>query len=48
MCNVIYIIARWTESNDGDVHGNHGKANAWIVKPGGKTDVSDINALVTP
>jgi len=27
-----YIVAGMTESNDGDVSGNHGKADCWIVK----------------
>jgi len=27
-----YIVAGWTESNDGDVKGNHGGSDFWIVK----------------
>jgi len=27
-----YIIAGYTFSNDGDVSGNHGNADLWIVK----------------
>ncbi len=27
-----YIIAGWTESNDGDVFGNHGFIDYWIIK----------------
>jgi uncharacterized delta-60 repeat protein len=27
-----YIMAGWTESNDGDVTGNHGYYDAWVVK----------------
>ena len=27
-----YILAGYTESNDGDVAGNHGGADAWVVK----------------
>lgn len=27
-----YIVASWTESNDGDVSGNHGGVDVWIVK----------------
>lgn len=27
-----YIVAGWTESNDGDVSGNHGHADSWVVK----------------
>jgi len=27
-----FIIAGWTKSNDGDVSGNHGDGDAWIVK----------------
>lgn len=27
-----YIISGWTDSNDGDVSGNHGGADYWIVK----------------
>jgi uncharacterized delta-60 repeat protein len=27
-----YIMAGWTESNDGDVTGNHGGYDAWVVK----------------
>jgi len=27
-----YIVAGWTESNDGDVSGNHGNSDYWIVK----------------
>jgi len=27
-----YIVAGYTESNDGDVSGNHGRADYWIVK----------------
>ena len=26
-----YLIAGHTESNDGDVKGNHGKTDAWVV-----------------
>ncbi len=29
-----YIVAGWTESNDGDVSGNHGEGDVWIVKLG--------------
>jgi hypothetical protein len=27
-----FIIAAWTRSNDGDVNGNHGGHDAWVVK----------------
>ncbi len=27
-----YIVAGWSESIDGDVHGNHGHGDCWIVK----------------
>ena len=27
-----YVIAGWTRSNDGDVSGNHGMEDAWVVK----------------
>jgi hypothetical protein len=27
-----YIVAGYTESNDGDVHGNHGGADFWVVE----------------
>ena len=27
-----YIVAGWTESNDGDVSENHGKVDVWILK----------------
>jgi hypothetical protein len=26
-----YVMAAQTESNDGDVNGNHGKTDAWVV-----------------
>ncbi len=29
-----YIVVGYTESNDGDVSGNHGGADVWVVKPG--------------
>ena len=29
-----YIVAGYTDSNDGDVSGNHGEADYWIVKLG--------------
>ncbi len=29
-----YIVAGWTESNDGDVSGKHGGKDFWIVKLG--------------
>jgi len=29
-----YIVAGWTESNDGYVSGNHGEGDVWIVKLG--------------
>lgn len=27
-----YIVAGWTDSNDGDVSGSHGKRDVWVVK----------------
>ena len=27
-----YIVAGYTESNDGDVSGNHGNDDVWVVK----------------
>ena len=29
-----YIVAGYTESNDGDVSGNHGDYDYWVVKLG--------------
>ncbi|AJG41190.1 hypothetical protein TRQ7_06965 [Thermotoga sp. RQ7] len=29
-----YIVAGFTKSNDGDVTGNHGSADFWVVKLG--------------
>ncbi|XZF12883.1 T9SS type A sorting domain-containing protein [Chitinophagaceae bacterium MMS25-I14] len=38
-----YIISGQTTSNDGDVSGNHGGYDAWIVKLGGPLGVNTIN-----
>jgi hypothetical protein len=27
-----YVIAGWTTRNDGDISGNHGGADAWVIK----------------
>jgi len=35
-----YIFAGWTTSNDGDVSGNHGGADWWIVKINGISDIT--------
>ena len=49
-----YIISGFTQSNDGDVSGNHGDEDAWIVKlsPEGtilQEDISDsVFAIVAP
>jgi hypothetical protein len=40
-----YIIAGYTYSNNGDVSGNHGDADAWIVKLSGGGAIQWQNAL---
>jgi hypothetical protein len=37
-----YIAAGSTDSNDGDVAGNHGKNDAWVVKLGQATATNDL------
>ena len=34
-----YIIGGWSESNDGDVSGNHGKGDYWIIKLDARGDI---------
>ncbi len=34
-----YVVAGYTDSNDGDVSGNHGNADCWIVKLDSKGDI---------
>ncbi|MDR1943763.1 MAG: hypothetical protein LBQ19_02980 [Synergistaceae bacterium] len=34
-----YIVAGWTSSNDGDVSGNHGHGNFWIVRLNAKGNI---------
>jgi hypothetical protein len=48
-----YVVAGWASSNDGDVSGNHGSADYWVVKLQEadilQSDVSDsVFAIVEP
>ncbi len=40
-----YIVAGWTESNDGDVSGNHGGKDFWVVKLDSEGDIEWQRAL---
>ncbi|MCD6449891.1 MAG: PEGA domain-containing protein, partial [Thermotogaceae bacterium] len=40
-----YIVAGCTRSNDGDVSGNHGKVDAWVVKLGESGNIEWQKAL---
>jgi len=39
-----YIIAGFSTSDDGDVSGNHGGSDYWIVKLSGTTGINDTDA----
>ncbi len=41
-----YVVAGYTESNDGDVSGNHGSADFWVVKL--RPDADDITEPTAP
>jgi hypothetical protein len=39
-----YIVAGYSKSNDGDVTGNHGDLDFWVVKLGFETGINDVVA----
>ncbi len=39
-----YIVAGWSNSNDGDVTGNHGGRDYWVVKLSPLTGIEELNA----
>lgn len=47
-----YLLAGYTESNDGDVTGNHGEKDAWVVKLGpgevGVNEFADPELRINP
>ena len=42
-----YIVGGWSESNDGDVSGNNGSYDYWIVKLASNTAINDFNAITS-
>lgn len=39
-----YVVYCTTTSNDGDVSGNHGKSDIWLVKLGAENSVEDASS----
>jgi hypothetical protein len=40
-----YVVAGWSESNDGDVSGNHGNRDLWVVKLGPDGASGAVNSI---
>ena len=42
-----YILAGYTESNNGDVSGNHGNSDAWVVKLSATAGMNDFSSITS-